>query len=169
MVAVREKDGTLRLYCDFRVLSKRTVVDRHLLLRVQDALDSLNGKKWFSVLDQQKAYRQIYLDPGSRPLTAFITPWGLYAWVRVPFGLCNAPAKFKRHMENYLLDVRDEFAFPYLDDVLVYSDNSKAHINHLRRVLNILREHGIKVNARKCKLFQKQINYLGRTITDKGY
>ena len=121
------------------------------------------------MLDQQKAYRQIYLDSGSRPLTAFITPWGLYEWVRVPFGLCNAPAKFKRHMENYLLDVRDEFAFPYLDDVLVYSDNSKAHINHLRRVLNILREHGIRVNARKCKLFQKQINYLGRTITDKGY
>ena len=113
MVAVREKDGTLRLYCDFRVLNKRTVVDRHLLLRVQDAVDSLNGKKWFSVLDQQKAYRQIYLDPGSRPLAAFITPWGLYEWVRVPFGLCNAPAKFKRNMENYLLDVRDEFAFPH--------------------------------------------------------
>ena len=58
-------------------------------------------------------------------------------------------------MENYLLDVSDEFAFPYLDDILVDSDNFKAHINHLQRVFNILREHGIKVNAKKCKLFQK--------------
>ena len=72
-------------------------------------------------------------------------------------------------MENCLLDVRDEFAFPYLDVVLVYSDNFQAHINHLRRVFNILREHGTKVNAKKCKLFQKQINYLSRTITEKGY
>ena len=169
VVAVRKKDGTLRLCCDYRALNKKTVVDRHPLPSVQDALGSLNGKKWFSLLDQQKAYHQIYLDPESRPLTAFITPWGLYELVRVPFGLCNAPAEFQRLMENCLLDVRDEFAFPYLDDVLVYSYNFRAHINHLRRVFNVLREHGIKVNAKKCKLFQKQINYLGRTITDKGY
>ena len=72
-------------------------------------------------------------------------------------------------MENCLLDVRYEFAFPYVDNVLVYSDNFKAHIDHLQRVFNILREYGIKVNAKKCQLFQKQINYLGRSITDKGY
>ena len=93
----------------------------------------------------------------------------LYEWVRVPFGLCNAPAELQRHMENCLLDVRDKFSFPYLDDISFYSDNFKAHTNHLQRVFNILTEHGIKVNAKKCKLFQKKINYLGRTITGKGY
>ena len=67
----------------------------------------------------KKAYRQIYLDPESHRLTAFITPWGLYESVRVLFGLSNVPAEFQRYMENCLTDVRDKFAFPYLDDVLV--------------------------------------------------
>ena len=102
-------------------------------------------------------------------LTAFITPWGLYEWVRVPFGLSNAPAEFQRYMENCLTDVRDKFASLYLDDVLVYSDDFDSHVDHLRKVFQIVRENGIKVKAKKCKLFQKQINYLGRTITEKGY
>ena len=72
-------------------------------------------------------------------------------------------------MENCLTDVRDKFAFPYLDDVLVYSDDFDSHVDHLRKVFQIVRENGIKVKAKKCKLFQKQINYLGRTITEKGY
>ena len=78
VVAVRKKDGSLRLCWDYRALSNKTISDRHPLPRVQDAIDSLNGKKWFSLLDQQKAYHQIYLDPESCPLTTFITPWGLY-------------------------------------------------------------------------------------------
>ena len=102
-------------------------------------------------------------------LTAFITPWGLYEWVRVPFGLSNAPAEFQIYMENCLTDVRDKFASLYLDDVLVYSDDFDSHVDHLRKVFQIVRENGIKVKAKKCKLFQKQINYLGRTITEKGY
>ena len=102
-------------------------------------------------------------------LTAFITPWGLYEWVRVPFGLSNAPAEFQRYMENCLTDIRDKFASLYLDDVLVYSDDFDSHVDHLRKVFQIVRENGIKVKAKKCKLFQKQINYLGRTITEKGY
>ena len=78
VVAVRKKDDSLRLCCDYRALNNKTISDRHPLPRVQDAIDSLNGKKWFSLLDQQKAYHQIYLDPESCPLTTFITPWGLY-------------------------------------------------------------------------------------------
>ena len=78
VVAVRKKDGLLRLCCDYRALNNKTIFDRHPLPRVQDAIDSLNGKKFFSLLDQQKTYHQIYLDLESRPLTAFITPWGLY-------------------------------------------------------------------------------------------
>ena len=72
-------------------------------------------------------------------------------------------------MENCLTDVRDKFAFPSLDNVLVYSDDFDSYVDHLRKVFQILRENGIKVKAKKCKLFQKQINYLGRTITEKGY
>ena len=130
--------------------------------------DSLKGKKYFSVLDQQKAYHQIYLDAESRPLTAFITPWGLYEWFRVSFGLKNAPAEFQRFVENTLFDTRDEFAFLYLDDKFVFSNTFDDHLNHLKKVFQRLREKGIKIKASKCKLFQRQVNYLERVISSDG-
>ena len=89
--------------------------------------------------------------------------------MRVPLGFFNAPAEVQRYMENCLIDIRDTFAFPYLDDVLMYLNDFDSHVDHLRKVFQILKENGIKVRAKKCKLFQKQISFLGRTITDKGY
>ena len=94
----------------------------------------MNRTKRFSLLDQQKAYHQIYLDSESGPLTTFITPGGLHKWVKVPFGLSNAPAEFQRYLKNYLTDVRDKLTFPYLGDVLVYSDDFNLHVDHLRKV-----------------------------------
>ena len=99
VVAVRKKDGSLRLCCDYKALNNKTISNRHPLPRVQDTIDNLNRKKWFSLLDQQKTYCQIYLKPEDRPLTAFIPPWDLYDWVRVLFGLSNASSEFQRYME----------------------------------------------------------------------
>ena len=102
-------------------------------------------------------------------MTVFITPWGLYEWIRVPFGLTNVPAEFQRFMENILFDMRDEFAFPYLDDTLVSSDTFGDHLSHSKKIFQRLREKGIKIKASKCKLFQRQVNYLGRFISSDGY
>lgn len=169
VVAVRKKDGTLRLCCDYRQLNSKTIPDRHPLPRIQDVLDSLGGKNWFTVLDQQKAYHQTYLDEKSQPLTAFITPWGLFHWIRVPMGLSNAPAHFQRFMENCLHDYRDDFALPYLDDILVYSGTFDEHLEHLRKIFKRLQSKGIKLKARKCDLFQNEVKYLGRIINSDGY
>ena len=79
------------------------------------------------------------------------------------------PAEFQRFMETYLFDIRDEFAFPYLDDVIVYSEDFRSHLDHLRIVFRRLKERGIKINPAKCKFFQKEVNFLGRVITGDGY
>ena len=80
IVAVRKKNNELRLCCDFRELNQRTIPDKHPLPKVQDALDALHGKKYFSLLDQGSAYHQAYIHPNSRHMTAFCTPWGLFQW-----------------------------------------------------------------------------------------
>lgn len=169
IVCVRKKDGSLRLCVDFRKLNAKTVQNQHPIPRVQDALDSLGGSQWFSLLDQSKAYHQGFVKEESRKYTSFVTPWGQYEWNRIPFGLTGAPGIFQAYMNEALEGLRDKCCLPYLDDILVYSNSFESHLNDLKCVLTRIREKGLKLKPSKCHLFQKQIRYLGHLVTTQGH
>ncbi|KAI3357074.1 hypothetical protein L3Q82_015450 [Scortum barcoo] len=154
VLCVRNKDGTLRLCIDHRLLNQRTVPDRHPLPRIQDLTDTLGGYSWFSILDQGKAYHQGFIAEGSRHLTAFITPWGLYEW----YGRDAFPPS----------PLCDECCIPYLDDILCYAHTFEEHVERLRQVLRALQSHGVKLRPKKCDLFRQEVRYVGRLVSAEG-
>ena len=109
------------------------------------------------------------MSENSRKYTAFSTPWSLFEWVRIPYGIMNAPAGFQRFINDCLSHLTNDICFAYLDDILVFSKSFKDHVKDLKKVLACLRTKGVKLNLKKCELFKKEIRYLGRLISENGY
>lgn len=169
IVCATKKGGGLRLCVDYRLLNKKTISDKHPLPRIQEALDALEGSRIFTTLDLTRAYWQGFMESESRVKTAFCTPWGLYHWIRIPFGLTNAVPVFQRFMESTLEDYRDEFVIPYLDDTIVHSKSVMEHIGQIRKVLEKFKSKGLKLNPTKCDFFKREVIYLGRKVNQYGY
>ena len=166
MVCVRKRDGDLRLCIE---LNRQTVPDRFLLPKVQETLEALGGSQYFSLLHQGKAYDQSFVKPECQHMIVFVTPWGLYEWIRIPFGLINAPGVFQRFIQSALEGMNNDFCIPYMDNVIICSNSFEDHINNLRKVLQRLREKGVKLKARKCKLFKHEVSYLGKYCIPEEY
>ena len=109
------------------------------------------------------------MDPESRKFTTLLTPWVFYEWVHKPFGLMNASACFQRLLKSCLGEYRDDFAVPYVDDLLVYSRSFEDHLKHIRLVLERFKKCEITIKASKCQLFERENSYLGRVIEADGY
>ena len=138
---VGKKDGSRRLCTDFRALNKITIKNRYPLPRIEDLQDCLYRAKVFSSIDLTSGYWQIPIRAEDQHKTAFRSRYGHYEWKVMPFGLCNAPATFQRFMNDIFRDLLDVCVVVYLDDILVFSRSKEEHQQHLRQVLQRLREH----------------------------
>jgi hypothetical protein len=165
---VKNKDGTLRLCKDYRQLNKVTIKNKYPLPRIDDMFDQLGGASIFSKIDLISGYHQVQIKGEDIHKTAFRMRYGHYEFVVVPFGLTNAPATFMCLMNNVLSKFLDKFVLVFIDDRLIYSKNREEHEEHLRLVLQVLREHQLYAKFSKCEFFHKQIHYLGHVISEKG-
>uniref|UniRef100_A0A8C6VTB1 Gypsy retrotransposon integrase-like protein 1 n=1 Tax=Nothobranchius furzeri TaxID=105023 RepID=A0A8C6VTB1_NOTFU len=163
VVLVPKKDGSLRFCIDFRYLNAVSMCDLYPMPRIDELVERVGQAEYISTLDLSKGYWQVALVPEARELTAFRTPFGLYQFCVMPFGLQGAPATFQRLMDDVLREVSD-YAAAYLDDVVIYSRSWEEHICHLKEVLRCIKAAGLTINPQKCCLAQKQVEYLGFVI-----
>ena len=168
IVLVTKKDGSLRLCVDYRQLNSKTRRDSYPLPRIEESLDALSGAKLFSTLDLASGYNQVPVAEKDKFKTAFCTPFGLFEFNRMPFGLCNAPGTFQRLMERMFGDCRYQSVLLYLDDVVVFSATVEQHLERLEEVFARLQKQKLKVKLSKCNFFQRQVSYLGHVVSAEG-
>ena len=157
-----------RVVIDYRKVNELSVDDKYPLPNISDLLDQLGRCQYFTTLDLASGFHQIEIDPKDIPKTAFSVENGHYEFVRMPFGLKNAPSTFQRVMDNILLGIQNERCLVYMDDIIIYSPTIHDHISRLTEVFKRLRKANLKIQPDKCEFLRKEVAYLGHLITQDG-
>ena len=160
IVPIRKPDKSIRLCIDYREINKVTPLDRHIIPTLPQILDRIGHASVLSKVDLTSGFHQIPVQPDSRDYTTFLSPKGKYRFVRMPFGLKNAPSHFQRTMEQVLASVAD-CAAVYIDDVIIFSSSWQEHLKHLARVFESFRQAGLTAKSSKCEFGKAQVQYLG--------
>lgn len=166
VLLVKKKDGTDRMCVDYRALNKIIDKDRFPLPLIEDQLDKLGKCKFFISIDMKSGFHQIPMAEESIKYTAFITPDNHYEFVKMPFGICNGPSVFQKAISKAVQHLK--FLLVYIDDLLIPFKTETEGLQYLEQTLEALSTAGFTINLKKCKFFVREIEYLGRNVSEEG-
>ncbi|XP_068224808.1 uncharacterized protein [Palaemon carinicauda] len=162
VVLVKKENGQDRLCFDYRKVNDLTVADNFPLPRIEDCIDKIGNAKYISKLDLLRDYWQVPLTENAREISAFITPEGLFECKVMPFGMRNAASTFQRMM--WMITNGLKGCVVYLDDIIIFSDNWKDHVDRIRALFRAIADAGLVVNLSKCEFGKADVIYLGHHV-----
>lgn len=166
VVLVPKQGGSWRMCIDYRKVNAKTRKDAYPIPLIEDCLNMCKDAKWLTLIDVKDAYHHISMSPQSQAVTAFVTPDGLFEWLRMPFGLCNAPATFQRYVDGWLRDLIGKTCAAFFDDCLVFSSGTfEDHVEKVEAVLKRLSEAGLEINYKKCRFGYTELLFVGHLVS----
>jgi hypothetical protein len=168
VVVPKKVTGKWRICVDFWELNKATLKDYFPLPFIDQVLDTLSGKKYFSFLDGYSGYNQILIEPEDQDKTTFTRPWGTYAYRVLPFGLCNAPATFQRAVLWIFVDLIHDCVEVHMDDFTVYENTYQESLDNLEKFLIRCQEINLSPRNEKCKMLLTEGVVLGHHVSSEG-
>lgn len=167
IVLVKKKDNTQRLCVDYRNLNKKIYRDRFPIPIIDEQIDFLHDASFFSTLDLANGFFHVAIEEESIKYTAFVTPHGHYEFLRMPFGLCNSPPTFQRFIVAIFRPlIQARKVLIYIDDLIIPSKSEEEGFKVLEDVLKVATDFGLEIKWKKCKILQKEVEYLGYTISN---
>ena len=145
-----------------------TIKNRYPLPRIDDLFDQIQGSSYYSKIDLRSGYHQLRVQEADIQKTAFRTRYGHFEFLVMPFGLTNAPAVFMDLMNCICKPYLDKFVIVFIDDILVYSKNKTDHEEHLRLVLELLRQEQLYAKFSKCDFWLREVQFLGHVVNELG-
>ena len=165
---VKKKDGSVQLCIDYRQLNRVTIHNQYPLLRIDELFYQLHGSRVYSKIDLRSGYHQLRVRENDVSKTSFRTRYGHYEFLVMPFRLTNAPIAFMDLMNRVFSPYLDKFVIVFIDEILVYSGSPEEHTEHLRTVLQILRERQLYAKFSKCQFLLDKVAFLGHFISIEG-
>ena len=156
---------TLQLCIDYRQLNRVTIKNRYPLPRIDDLFDQLRGARVYSKIDLHTGYNQLKVREANVPKIAFRMRYGHFEFMVMPFGLTNAPAAFMDLMYMVFQPYLDQFVMVFVDEILIYSQSEEEHEDHLRVVLQLLRDHQLYAKFGKCEFWLTEVRFLGHVVS----
>lgn len=157
-----------RLVVDYRKLNDKTIDNKYPIPNITEVLDKLGRCNYFTTIDLASGFHQIEVHPKDIKKTAFTVEHGKYGFLKMPFGLKNAPSTFQRVMDNVLRDLIGKVCLVYMDDIIIYSTSLQEHLINLRKVFDALQRYNLKIQLDKSEFLCKEVAFLGHLVTADG-